>query len=253
MEKREPLLTQEYFDKKVAYRRARIPEMEQKLARATSPVLYRAEYSYSIFLSTYQLPILLYSAGESINEVRASFHSVLPIWERYKRLADEAYSAQDKPQRPTFVASLDQYVTALWLISLAIIFVIDDSSFAHLVRLADNEGKANNEGQDLLYESLVATRLKDRKKADKLLYPKPYRSLYAAISAPKEEQPKLFKEFLQRWYPSMKSTYWHDCHNGPEGGGFFGYWAIEARGVVKAFNIDDSSFRDSNYYPRDLS
>ena len=227
--------------------------MEQRLAISSSPVLNRARYSYSIFHSVYEFPILLYSAGESISQVKASFLSVLPTWERYKRLADEAYSAQDKPQRPTFVASLDQYVTALWLISLAIIFVIDDSSFAHLVRLADNEGKANNEGQDLLYESLVATRLKDRKKADKLLYPKPYRSLYAAINAPKEEQPKLFKEFLQRWYPSMKSTYWHDCHNGPEGGGFFGYWAIEARGVVKAFNIDDSSFRDSDYYPRDLS
>jgi hypothetical protein len=29
------------------------------------------------------------------------------------------------------------------------------------------------------------------------------------------------------------------------GGGFFGYWAIEAAGVVKAFHIDGSSFRDA--------
>jgi hypothetical protein len=253
LKKRKPVLTQEYFDKAVAYEQKRIPEMEQRLAISSSPARNRAEYSYSIFHSVYEFPILLYSAGESISQVKAAFLSVLPAWERYQQLAEEAYAADDKPQRPTFVASFEDYVTTLWLISLAIIFAIDDSSFTRLVGVADEKGKANNEGQDLLYESLVATRLKDRKKADKLLYPKPYRSLYAAINAPKEEQPKLFKEFLQRWYPSMKSTYWHDCHNGPEGGGFFGYWAIEARGVVKAFNIDDSSFRDSDYYPRDLS
>jgi len=45
----------------------------------------------------------------------------------------------------------------------------------------------------------------------------------------------------------------HDSHKGPAGGGFFRYWAIEAAGVVAAFRIDDSTFRDLPCYPKDLA
>lgn len=33
----------------------------------------------------------------------------------------------------------------------------------------------------------------------------------------------------------------HECHKGPKDGGFFGFWSIEAAGVVKAFAMDDQS------------
>jgi hypothetical protein len=59
--------------------------------------------------------------------------------------------------------------------------------------------------------------------------------------------------FLTAWYPSMHKTYWHDCHKGPEGGGYFGYWCFEAAGAVRTCGLDDHAFRDNLYYPKDMA
>ena len=245
-------MTQEYFDKLLNYRRAQIPEMELVLANAKGGPRNVARYSYSIFREAHEFLVLLYSAGASLSDIRAAFPRVIETGERYFQLAREAYSPEQKPQQPTFIASFSDYITALRVVTLAIILDLDLSSFTRLVKLFDNESKGNNEGQDLLYEALTGTRLSGRKKAVKLLYPKPFKALFEAISANKEDQPHLVEEFLRTWYPSMKNAYWHDNHKGPEGGGFFGYWAFEAAGVVRAFHLDDSTFRDMPYYPKDL-
>lgn len=59
--------------------------------------------------------------------------------------------------------------------------------------------------------------------------------------------------FLKAWYPALHEVGWHASHKGPDGGGFFSYWAIEAAGVATVFGIDDSAFRDLPYYPKDLA
>ncbi len=66
------------------------------------------------------------------------------------------------------------------------------------------------------------------------------------------QQPRMLQDFLKHWYASMKDAYWYDRHKKRITDGFFGYWAFEAVGVVKAFGIDDSTFRDMPYYPKDL-
>jgi len=250
--KREPLQSQEYFDKWVAYDRAKIQEMQSKLPGLTSPLPNRSRYAYSIYHKVYELPILLYSAGAPIDEVRSAFSHVVDSWGTYEALADQAYPESEKPQRPTFVASQEMYVTALWILSLALVFEVDDQTFSRLVQLADGKGKGNNEGQDLLYEKLVSFRLPGRKPANKLLYPKPYKLLYDAFAAQGEDRTELFKQFLKQWYPDAKGAYWHDSHKSRTGEGFFGYWAIEAAGAAKAMKADDSSFREMPYYPGDL-
>jgi hypothetical protein len=226
--------------------------MQSKLAGLASPLPNRARYAYSIYHKIYEFPILLYSAGALIEEVKSAFTRVPEAWGAYDALADQAYPESEKPQRPTFIASQETYVTALWIVSLALIFNVDDEIFSRLVQLADSKGKGNNEGQDLLYEKLVSSRLSGRKPADKLLYPKPYKLLYDAFAAQRDARAELFEQFLTQWYPGAKGVYWHDSHKSRTGEGFFGYWAIEAAGAVKAMKADDSSFRDMPYYPRDL-
>jgi hypothetical protein len=110
-------------------------------------------------------------------------------------------------------------------------------------------------GQDALLDRLIATRVSGLPVATGLLFPKPYEALLQAISASPAEQTTLFKKFLKAWYPAMRSldAYWHDSHKGPDGGGFFGYWSIEAAAVVAAFKIDDSGFSDAACYPKDLA
>ena len=33
--------------------------------------------------------------------------------------------------------------------------------------------------------------------------------------------------YLKDWYGAFRKAYWHESHKGPEGGDFFGYWAVE--------------------------
>ena len=238
MTKRETLMEQEYFDKWVAYERGRLQEMEAKLAASTAPPANKAKYRYSMFRKEYELLVLRYSQGEAISALKDAFPAVIGRLESYHTEGPhEGFSIQEE---------IDEYVTALWLVSLALLFEVDDPLFERLVNLIGNEGS------DRLYERLVGTRIKNRPQAEKLLYPKPYRLLNDAIDAPAGSQPRLMAEFLKVWYPAMKKAYWYESHHGPDGGGFFGYWCIEAAGVVKAFRIDDSAFRDSAYYPKDL-
>jgi hypothetical protein len=49
----------------------------------------------------------------------------------------------------------------------------------------------------------------------------------------------------------MKDCYWYDGHKNL-GVFFFGYWAFEAGLVTLLWNIDDSSYRDMRFYPKDL-
>jgi hypothetical protein len=53
---------------------------------------------------------------------------------------------------------------------------------------------------------------------------------------------------------SPSGTYWWDGHGIIDRGGlaYSGYWCFEAAAVVKLLGIDDSSFRDNEYYPADL-
>jgi hypothetical protein len=68
-----------------------------------------------------------------------------------------------------------------------------------------------------------------------------------------EDRNRLMAKFLTAWRPGMSKTYWRDCHRGPEGGGYFGYWCFETAGAVRVFVMDDSAFRDNVYYPKDLA
>lgn len=238
MEKREPLMDQAYFDRWVAYDQERLPEMEAKIAASTAPPANKARYRYSIFRTHYEFLILRYSRGEEIAALAEFFPRVVESLERFE--------PEDGQKRLNFRESLEEYEVALWLVSLALIFEVEDALFERLLALIDNDG------QDQLYELLVGVRVGNRPPAGRLLYPRPYQLLFDATQAAPPARAKLIGDFLRTWYPEMRDAYWHESHRGPDGGGFFGYWCIEAAGVVKAFDIDDTSFRRMRHYPKDL-
>jgi hypothetical protein len=104
-----------------------------------------------------------------------------------------------------------------------------------------------NEGRDALLESLVSTRPSSRKQASGLLHPTIFDSLFNSIEAKGESRNAFIKRYLRDWYVALKPTYWIDSHKKPKSGTFFGYWAVEVAGVVKAFGMDDSAFREMPY------
>lgn len=237
MSKREPLMTEEFFVDSLQYIDKTVESRNTKLRE--QPELYKkpVTFLWANFRDRYQQIFLGYSLSEDVPRLAARFPAVVDAYEIYLR---------DPKAAPTDLRDLDEYVVSLWLVSFAILFRVDDTLWKRLLACIGNEGR------DALFDALVATRSPGRKKAGELLHPAIFEPLFSAISAQGESRAAFVKRYLRDWYKSLKPTYWVDSHKGPDGGGFFGYWAMEVAGVVKAFNMDDSAFRDLPYYPRDV-
>ncbi|MBB1605567.1 hypothetical protein A9979_03485 [Pseudomonas sp. UMC76] len=79
----------------------------------------------------------------------------------------------------------------------------------------------------------------------------PYRKLFKVFDAAPEKRPALMAKYLDEWYHASRREPYIDQHG--EGDiSFYGYWSWEAAAVTWLLNIDDSSYRDKPFYPRDL-
>ncbi|MFT4020170.1 MAG: DUF1911 domain-containing protein [Acinetobacter sp.] len=113
-------------------------------------------------------------------------------------------------------------------------------------------------GTDLLFESLLAPAVPDPRDNTDFYHLKPYDPLIDAFwtaETPSEASAKV-KAYLNSWYESFEGAPWHDGHlHAVEGEymPYYGYWSFEAAAVCIINNIDDSSFRDHIYYPKDLA
>jgi hypothetical protein len=236
MSQREPLMSESYFSESMRYAEQTIGERLRKLRDHPEQYIKPEVFVYANFRDSYQLLLLAYSRGDAIGHLKPRFAPIVEAWEQYQSSANSEIND---------FARIDDYVVSLWLASLALLLDVEQACFERLLRCVGNEGK------DKLFERLVAVRMSGRPPAPGLLWPKPYEALDAALDAGREA-PKLMQKFLKSWYSSLKDCYWHDCHKGPKGGGFFGYWCLEAAAAAKAFGIDDASFRDMPCYPKDL-
>jgi Domain of unknown function (DUF1911)/Domain of unknown function (DUF1910) len=235
MAKREPLMTDAYFNEAITDLHTSIEEREAKLA-SMPPALKKPHIlARANFVGRLELLLTRYSAGEPVVDLVSAFEPIVAAWER--TLSHEAASPND-------LAYLDDYVRSLWLVSLGIIFDTPDDVWKRLLTCMGNEGR------DQLVERLVARRTPGRPAATALLHPGVYAPLdKAATSLAAQEVAR----FLKGWYAGLRDVGWHDAHKGPDGGGFFGYWAVEAAGVVVAFGLDDAALRGLPSYPADLS
>ncbi len=245
---RDTIADQKYFDKWINWQKNRI--LEAKNHVATKPAKdpqYRAQYIFQIFLDHCELLIMRYSRGDDLGDIKAFIPEVVSALEWAYNEEIKVFDDEVMARRKQFKLNFDQYVECIWLVSIAICLNTDDDL---LKRMLDIIG---NEGQDALFDQLVAIRSPNRKIGEKLLYPRPYQPLYAAINAPADKQIAQVTKFLKNWYKQMKRAHWHNNHENLEWGNYSGYWCFEAAGVVKAFGMDDDSFCDMPYYPKDLA
>lgn len=238
MSERAQPLDKSYFAQRIEKLDYIVDDQSRKLREHPEVYIKPAMFLYTNFRSRYQQIFLGYSTGEDLSRLRGRFPAVVETYEIYLR---------DKEASPTDLADLDEYIVSLWLVSFAILFEVEADLWQRLLSCIGNEGR------DALYDALVNTRSPERKQADNLLHAAAFGPLFNAISAKGESRDALVKRYLKDWYRSLKPTYWMDSHLKPKGGTFFGYWAMEVSGVVKAFNMDDRAFRDMPYYPREMA
>jgi hypothetical protein len=74
----------------------------------------------------------------------------------------------------------------------------------------------------------------------------------AAIEDNAGKQAFIAHYLKKSWYNSNRAEGWWGSHTGGAIR-YDGYWAWEIAGLVKAYGLDDSSFRDYKYYPGDMA
>ncbi len=106
-----------------------------------------------------------------------------------------------------------------------------------------------NDEQDALLDKLVSPWLPDREISGVYLRQLPYRKLEKVFTADEADRPVLMSAYMDEWYGASKREPYHDRHKSS----FFpGYWSLEAAAMTVILRIDDSSYRDKPYYPKDL-
>jgi Domain of unknown function (DUF1911)/Domain of unknown function (DUF1910) len=232
---RDALMSEDYFRQSIDFMRTTIESFESKL-RTKSDTLKKPQI-LAMAVASYKLQSLIagYSIGHSLDELKSSIGGVIDSWE--KSLSFKGSSKID-------LRYLDNYVRSVWLLSLGIIFNIHQGDWNRLLVCIGSEG------QDNLVEKLIACRTPGRQRSNRLIHKNIYSDLYKATESKSYLD---VQQFLSSWYDKMDDIGWHDCHKGPEGGGYVGYWAIEAAGVVAAFDIDHSKLKGIKYYPFDLA
>ncbi|RKE99040.1 PoNe immunity protein domain-containing protein [Ichthyenterobacterium magnum] len=146
--------------------------------------------------------------------------------------------------KPSFYQFLD-------ILSLGFLLDLSESYFLKLVNVIDEDGV-----KDYLLELIIKAKISNRKILTKDTFSKGEHPLQKLIDIVKmenkEEAQRYLKHFLEKyWYKSLKGLKGHNDHN-KENGNYEGYWCFVAAAIVKIKQLDDSSFRDNKYYPKDL-
>jgi hypothetical protein len=189
--------------------------------------------------------IMRYGRGDSLQDINDSVEQTFDILKLRKRIFD--------------TVPMDISVKLMWEhLSLERLYEFL-TIFSFLVALGSSAeknkeilGLINNTKEDALL-NLFATFVSNSNPNQNVpvRVPNVYGKLATVINSSPSDRASLMKEFMDSWYQLMSPIAWHDNLKGGEGA-YFGYWAFDVALVVMILDIDDASFRDNQYYPKDL-
>lgn len=197
-----------------------------------------------------------FSAGHDLEDLQAFFALAVGFWENYGRLlmafapgagASDADDEVDYDEYKTWVDLRDDdYHAALSLVCFAILLGHPDK-LARIMPVLDH----GNQRRDALLERLVAPWVQGRGEAPKkCTRGKPNSQTLPLFSCAPEERPAKMAEYMRNWY-DMSENEPYFCTN-RKGMQYFGYWSFEAAAITFVLGIDDATYREDRFYPRDL-
>ncbi|WP_282917789.1 PoNe immunity protein domain-containing protein [Porphyromonas macacae] len=192
----------------------------------------------SIFYNRISLLLSTYSVGKQINEVKKEYLATV-----------EAIVGCDWSPN-------SDYTNMLWLLSIGVIFNIEDSVFNKLVCLVEQHNP-----NDYLIDFLINYRFSSWQRVSKnFFWCRPYSFLEQIIiltqSGQKlQAQEKLLEYLKKKWYRGNSDEAWYNDHKVTEKSKDFphdGYWSFESGALVKILGLDDSLLKSQQYYPYDM-
>lgn len=255
MELREHLSTKERFEERITFDKEAIEEEFQDLKK----LLEAEEKGIQLYTNTnkeviegtkaniitysFDLITTKYSAGYPISEIKKDYDTLLSVmselWEE-KTLEEFTYAGGKEPYYGT-----DEYWKVLTLISLGILFEVDEHSFAKIIKIKDKVPTP-----DILLDFLLSSR-DHREIPDVIATGNKYKELSAFLKS-EDKDIKNFKKYITKfWYREYKKMGWGDTHNS-EFNIHAGYWGFELGAVSKILGLDDSTLQEQKYYPYDM-
>lgn len=202
---------------------------------------------------------LQYSAGGDLNFIKEIYPYLLNWTEEYAEASHFYNLSPDAGGRYVWHISLgteDYWYIALRLICFGLLTGYADQIKRIMPIIDYVEATPEGQEKDGLIELLIAPFVTDRgtppKDARRHL---PYRKLIKVFDADAEKRPAMMLQYLEDWYEASRREPYHDQHPQPDirsGISYFGYWSWEAAAVTWLLDIDDSTYRDHQFYPKDL-
>lgn len=187
-----------------------------------------------------------YSAGHALTDLAHRMADVVAYWETFA--AHDLAFDQSSESDGHLVPHLDLYDTDYWSALQLVCYCILLGHPNLLERVMALLVYQNDE-QDALLEDLVAPYLPGR--PDSTVYTRqlPYRKTKKIFAAKPDQRAGLMAKYLDEWYEASRREPYHDRHKSSY---FPGYWSFEAAAITFILDIDDTSYRDKRFYPKDL-
>ncbi|MEZ8144695.1 PoNe immunity protein domain-containing protein [Enterovibrio sp. FF113] len=241
--RRDAFLDEHVYDEQNTYFSKDNSRRYTHLTDENKDIFHRSSISWSLFLNKVEHALLEYSGGANIEAVQLLVDVAFQDLNRHK---DQFTFEIIKYWEP------DGYQFLLWLVSLAVLTGNKDA----LLTIARMTGKNPQGGDDkCIVQLYTRVGLQGLPRQDSLVFEKPYSDFYDAIkgdgvSPTKSERQAALNAYLKGWYKGMKNCYWHNRHKGRHAT-HFGYWSLESGAATILFDLDDSEYRKSLYYPKD--
>lgn len=199
-------------------------------------------FKYMIFKNSLEKFIGQYSAGLNLIALKSEYEKLVNTmvegWDEYL--------VKFKMGRPQIVYnqySLNEYCYMVWMLSFSILLDIEQTYKDKLISLIK---------RDRISDELIINLANiDIIPISECTY-KPFKDLLAGNDFMKIDQ-KTLKRYLSNWYKNARLLQWHKYKDSIDKSlYYFGTWCFEAAAVVIINNLDDSSFRNIEYYPSDL-
>jgi hypothetical protein len=250
LQKREPLQTYKDYALVVSDGAKGVQEVDtaladtERLAVATKVALMDAAEVRAT--ESLELVIYSYSAGLPVAELAALLPKTVEYWESY---AHHHLAFHQSPECDGhLVPHIDLYDVTYWDALQLVCFSIllgHPNLLGRVMELLVYE----NDDQDALLEALVAPYLPGRPGSAIYTRQLPYRKTKKIFAAAPDKRAELMSKYLDEWYDASRREPYHDRHKSSY---FPGYWSLEAGAITYILGIDDASYRDKKFYPKDL-
>ncbi|WP_198551066.1 PoNe immunity protein domain-containing protein [Olleya sp. 1-3] len=150
--------------------------------------------------------------------------------------------------------TLSYHVFMLNMLSIGYLLNVDDLQFQLI-----NDFIEKDEIKDFIYDFLLRSKLQDKAPITdsnfKVFsgFKDPFVTIKQIINTSNNEEAEvLLKMFLEsEWLNLINKHNLYSPHTN-KFNVYYGYWCFPAAAIVKIKGLDDSSFRDNPYYPKDL-